>query len=324
MVHNFQLAVVIVNYRTAALVIDCLHSLLDDPQGMPPSSRIVVVDGASADGSAERIAAAIDANQWAGHVALLPLRVNGGFAYANNRGVDHVLAAIGDPEYFLFLNPDTVVRPGALESLLSFMVQTPTAGVAGSRLEDHDTTAQACAFRFPSAAAELEGEARIGALSRLLGRWRVLADVGAVPVQVDWVSGASMMFRHQALSQTGGFDERFFLYYEEVDLCRRAFKLGWHCYHVPQSRVVHLVGRSTGVTSRNVRLPRRPDYWYRSRKHYFLKHHGRPYLLLADLAWIAGHVGRRAKELVRGRLSDAPPHNLTDFVRHSFRPHRDA
>lgn len=316
-VENFRLAVIIVNYRTADLVVDCLASL-NQPGVMPDGSRIVVVEGASGDGSAARLADAIVTNGWSERTSLLALDVNGGFAYGNNRGLERVRSLHGEPQYVLFLNPDTVVRPAALRELVAFMDRTPSAGIAGSLLEDPDGTPQACAFRFPSAAAELESEARIGLLSRVLKPWRVLEDVGERPVAVGWVSGASLMIRSSVLRQIGSFDEAYFLYYEEVDLCLRAARAGWTCHHVPQSRVVHLVGRSTGVTSRNVALPRRPAYWFQSRRRYFLKHHGSMYLALADLGWVAGHVVFRAKHLLRGRNSGAPPHVLADFIRHSL------
>jgi hypothetical protein len=88
------------------------------------------------------------------------------------------------------------------------------------------------------------------------------------------------------IDEIGGVDENFFLYYEEVDFCRRAARHGWECWHVPESRVVHLVGQSTGVTRRHKRIGRRPFYWLESRRRYYSKHHNRLYGRLADMAWI--------------------------------------
>lgn len=318
MVAQLKLAVVIVNFQTGDLVVDCLHSLLDHLDGLPPRSRVVVVDGSSADDSVQRIGTAIRENNWSDRADLLELSVNGGFAFGNNRGVEYIVADAGELEYVLFLNPDTVVRPRALHELLSFMARTPTAGIAGSLLEDHDATRQACAFRFPSVASEVESEARIGLVTRLLRPWRVVVDTSDAPVETPWVSGASMMVRWQVFQDIGMFDEGYFLYYEEVDLCRRAALRGWECYHVPQSRVVHLVGAATGVTSRTTTPRRRPSYWHRSRQRYYRKHHGRLYLALADLGWVAGHLAWRAKQLLLRRPNDAPPYLLGDFIRHSL------
>lgn len=317
MENHVELAVVIVNYRTAPLVIDCLASMHAE-NGMPDGTKIVVVDGGSSDGSAAAIAEAIRAHGWSGDTTLVALDVNGGFAYGNNRGLERVHALHGEPSLVCFLNPDTVVRPGALQELVSFMDRTPAAGIAGSLLEDPDGTPQACAFRFPGALAELESEARLGVVASLLRPWRILADVGHEPCQVDWVSGACMIVRSEVLRQVGAFDETYFLYYEEVDLCRRAARAGWTCHHVPQSHVVHLVGQATKVTLRNAPLPRRPAYWFQSRNRYYVKHHGRAYLTVANLAWVCGHVLNGAKHLLRRRPSGAPPHLLGDFIRHSW------
>ena len=318
MTHPFHLGIVIVNYRTAGLVIDCLKSL-SQPSVMPRGTQVVVVEGGSGDNSAQLIGDAILANGWLHQVELLSLESNGGFAFANNRGLDRLRALHGEPEYVLFLNPDTVVRPGAVNELLAYVERMPEVGIAGSRLEDMDGTPQACAFRFPSVAAELESGARIGAISRLLHDWQVVPEVGDEPLQVDWVSGASMMVRSRVLQEIGSFDEGYFLYYEEVDLCRRAAMAGWSCHHVPASRVVHLVGQSTGVTRRDVALPRRPSYWFESRNRYFRKHHRAGYRALANASWVIGHMAYKAKHLIGRGRNDAPPLLLTDFLRHSLR-----
>jgi GT2 family glycosyltransferase len=317
MTDPFRLGVIIVNYRTAGLMADCLASL-GQPGVLPSGTRVMVVEGGSGDDSARHIDEAIEANGWSRRVSLLPLDRNGGFAYANNRGLERLRAMHGEPEYVLFLNPDTVVRPAALTELLSFMDREPRVGIAGSQLEDMDGTRQACAFRFPSVVAELESEAQIGVISSLLRNWRIVPAVGDGPTQVDWVSGASMLVRSEVLRQVGVFDENFFLYYEEVDLCRRVAMAGWSCYHVPASRVVHLVGQATGVTLRSGPLPRRPAYWFKSRRLYFQKNHGAIYLAAADMAWVLGHLAFKIKQRMRHLPSGSPPHLLTDFIRYSL------
>ena len=311
-----QLAIVIVNYRTPDLVIDCLASL-DGPSAMPAGSQIVVVDGCSNDGSAERIATAISEHGWSGHVTLLPLSVNGGFAYGNNRGIERVLADFGKPDYFLLLNPDTVVRPGGILPLLAFMQANPKVGIAGSLLEDPDGTPQACAFRFPSVFSEFEGQIRFGPVTRLLSRWRVAPERPKVATRMGWVSGASMMVRAQVIDDIGFMDEDYFLYYEEVDFTLRAGRAGWECWHVPESRVVHLVGQSTGVTRRGAAPARRPAYWFDSRRRYFIKNHGRGYMMLADVAWLAGQSLWRVREILERRQRSDPQYIVRDFVRHS-------
>jgi len=313
-----ELAVIIVNYRTAALTVDCLASLFDDPT-FPAGAHVVVVDGASEDGSVETIEAAISARKVQGRVSLIPLKLNGGFAFANNRGIEAVRERFGEAEFYLLLNPDTVVRPGAVSRLVEFLKSHPKVGIAGSLLEDPDGTPQACAFRFLSVASEFESEIKVGPVSKLLRRWTVVArDLSAEPCRVDWVSGASMLIRREVLEAIGLMDEAYFLYYEELDFTLRAARAGWECWHVPQSRVVHLVGQSTGVSKREGRKARRPPYWFVSRKRYFSKNYGRLYAFMTDLAWITGHIGWRLRLLLSGRSNDGPPMLLRDFVRHNF------
>ncbi|KAA0970569.1 glycosyltransferase family 2 protein [Aureimonas fodinaquatilis] len=310
-----KLSVVIVNYRTPLMVVDAVGSLVDDPS-LPSGTRIVVVDGGSGDDSAQVLAREIAARGWAGQVDLLALTENRGFAYANNRGIEHLRAAGHAPEYFLLLNPDTVCRPGAASALTSFLDAHPAAGIAGSRLEDMDGTPQACAFRFPNPIGEFESEIRLGPVSKLLRQWSNLAPVSNEPTEVEWVSGASFMVRASMVDQLGLMNEDYFLYYEEVDYCLKAARAGWQCWYVPASRVVHLVGQSTKVTRRNEELPRRPAYWFESRRRYFLTNHGRFYTFMADLAWMAGFGLRRIRRPLR-KDTHVPPHLFGDFVRHS-------
>jgi GT2 family glycosyltransferase len=313
-----DLAIIVVNYRTARLTIGCLASLLDDP-ALPEGTHLMIVDGASGDGSTEAIAAAIEARNVQRRVSLLPLEVNGGFAYANNRAIEAIRARFGEPEFYLLLNPDTVVRASAVSRLLAFLKSNSDVGIAGARLEDPDGTPQACAFRFLSVASEFESEIRFGLVSRLLRRWSVVAqDLSDEPSRVDWVSGACMLVRSDVFKAIGLMDEAYFLYYEELDLTLRAARAGWECWYVPQSRVVHLVGQSTGVSKREGKRPRRPRYWFDSRRRYFVKNHGRLYAFMADLAWISGYVGWRIRQFLTGQKNEDPPMLLQDFLRHSF------
>lgn len=311
-----KLSVVIVNYRTPELVLDAVSSLLED-ETLPGGTRILVVDGASGDDSVARFEAAILERAWFDRVELLPLTVNGGFAYGNNRGIEHLRADGCSSEYTLLLNPDTYVRPGAARTLVDFLDANPRAGIAGSRLEDPDGTMQSCAFRFPNPLGEFESEVQFGPASRLLKHFSNVLPTGDAPERVGWVSGASFMVRREMLAEIGLMSEDYFLYYEEVDFCLRAARAGWQCWHVPESRVVHLVGQSTNVTRRTSKPTRRPPYWFESRRHYFLSNHGRTYAVLADLAWLSGFGLRRVRRPLRRGVDDVPPHLFKDFLRHS-------
>lgn len=311
-----QVAIVIVNYRTPDLAIDCLRSL-EKAGDLPPGTQVVMVDGGSGDASASLIAEAISRNEWSSWVTLLPLDLNGGFAYANNRGIEAVIERFGRPALFWLLNSDTVVRPGALSQLLSFIEDHPKAAIVGSRLEDPDGTPQHSAFRFHTALTELETSMRFGPISRLLWRWRVAPPISDQVQRVDWVSGASLLIRTEAMDEVGRLDERYFLYYEETDLCLRAARAGWECWYVPESRVIHLVGQSSGVTQRDRRPPRRPAYWFESRRRYFVKNYGWSYAMLADTAWMTGHTLWLIRMFLQRKRNDDPPKLFRDFVRQS-------
>ena len=238
--------IVIVNYRTAGLVVDCLRSLAGEVAA-EPDCGVVVVDNASGDGSAEALRRAIDAEGWGAWVELVPLDRNLGFSGGNNAALRPLLASSRPPDYVLLLNPDTYVPPGAVRALREFMERRPDVGVAGSRLEQPDGEPQRSAFRFPSVASELEGGLRLRVVARLLHRQVVGPPVRSEPHQTDWVSGASMLVRRAVFESIGLLDDDYFLYFEEVDFCRR-LAAGWPCWYVPVSRVVHLVGQSLGVT----------------------------------------------------------------------------
>ena len=310
-----RLAIVIVNYRTAGLVIDCLRSLEPEVAGLP-ATRVVVVDNQSGDGSMERLDAAIAAEGWGGWASLLAAPRNGGFSAGNNVGLRTLLASPTAPDWFLLLNPDTYVHPGALAALLDGAAQRPGAGIVGSRLEDPDGTAQPSTFRFLRALTEFERELRLGLVTRALAPWSTVIAVTDQAVRVGWVSGASMLVRREVFEAVGLLDEGYFLYYEEVDLCLRAARAGWSCWYEPNSRVVHLVGRSTGVNPNDV-AQTVPIYVFESRHRYFVKSFGVAYAVLADLAWLAGHVLWRLRTWMLRRPRGSTPGLLRTFVRQS-------
>jgi hypothetical protein len=113
-------------------------------------------------------------------------------------------------------------------------------------------------------------------------------------------------------------DEAFFMYFEEVDFCRRALQGGWSCWYVPQARVVHLVGQSSGVTASDSSRRPRPGYWFESRSHYFRKHLGFTGKKLADVLWAGGYAAQYPFRKLLGRPAPDPPGLWRDFVRHNF------
>jgi N-acetylglucosaminyl-diphospho-decaprenol L-rhamnosyltransferase len=296
-----RVAVIIVNYRTDRLVLDCLRALRSDS-----AEHVTVVDNASGDGSIDRLRENVAANKWSDWVTLIALDHNGGFAAGNNAALRAILATPLPPDYVLLLNPDTVPRPEAVTALVEYLDRHPRVG-----------TPQTSAFRFPTVRGEFEHGARFGPVSRLLADNRISMPIAREAHRADWVTGASMMIRRAAIEQIGLLDEGYFLYYEEVDYCRRAARAGWSCSFVPQSRVVHLVSKSTGLD--DPLMPRRvPGYWFASRQRYYAKHHRTLDAWCASLAWSLGFATWRVRRWLTRQPDPDPPHLLSDFVRHSL------
>ena len=310
------LVVVIVNYRTAQLTINCLRSLVDEVQALS-GTKVVVVDNNSGDRSVEQIEDSIQREGWNDWASVLPSEHNGGFAFGNNLIMRSALKSKHPPSYFLLLNPDTVVRSRSLQVLVDFMETNPEVGIAGSRLEDPDGTPQCSAFRFHTLLNELDSALRLGIVSRLLAKWIIAPPVVSVAHQTDWVAGASMIVRREVLETAGLMDEDYFLYYEEVDFCLQAYKSGWKCWYVPESRVVHLVGQSSGVTNAKTLPKRLPKYWFDSRRRYFLKNHGWLYAALTDLVWLLSFTLWRCRRFIQRKPDNDPPHMLGDFLSNS-------
>jgi hypothetical protein len=248
----------------------------------------------------------------------MPLDRNGGFAYGNNAGIRPALQSSDPPDYVLLLNPDTLIRPGALQALVEFLDSHPSVGIAGSRLEHPNETPQRSAFRFHSIWSELESGLRLGFVSKLLRRKIVAPPVPQQTCPTDWVAGASMMIRRAVFDQIGLMDEAYFMYFEEVDFCLRAKRAGWPCWYVPLSRVVHLVGQSSGVTDIKQARKRRPAYWFQSRKRFFVANFGPARAFLANIAWAFGYATYRVRRAIQRKPDTDPSHLLRDFVRNNF------
>ena len=278
-----------------------------------------MADNNSGDDSVRFLADSIVARGWSQWISLLPLPENGGFAYGNNKAIEAVLAGRNPPRYLWLLNPDTFVHQGACLELVNFMETHPEAGIAGSRLEDPDGTLQISAFRDHSVVSEFLSGIRLRVADVLLSRW-VVADrkIHTVPVRTDWVSGASLMIRTPVFTQTGLLDEAFFMYYEEVDYCLRARKNNWECWHVPASRVVHLIGAASGITDYRKKASRRPAYWFASRRRFFLKHHHWLALFLADCLWMIGYSSLLIRRKLQRKPNFDPPFFLRDFFSNSI------
>ena len=243
--HHFQhrlqpgggdvISVVIVSYNVRDILRQCLQTLFERSKDV--AMEVFVVDNASADASAEMVREEFP------QVRLLANSRNLGFAAANNQAF-----ALAEGEYVLLLNPDAFVHAGALQKAQNFMEQTPECGICGGRVLDPSGNLMPSARRFPGFFS------RLFTLSGLSSRYPESSlfnrhDFGGFAhdriMEVDWVPGTFTLFRKKLLDDLHGFDERFFIYYEETDLCRRAKKAGWKVFFIPDAEVEHIGGASS-------------------------------------------------------------------------------
>jgi N-acetylglucosaminyl-diphospho-decaprenol L-rhamnosyltransferase len=309
---NLDVAVVIVTYKSAPLTVQSLSTILGERE-MPCSNlRAIVVDNAS--GDLPEIAQAVTENDWSDWVTLVSAPRNGGFAYGNNLGMERAYAD-GHPQYVYLLNPDAQVRPGAIGALTRFLDSHPGAGIVGSSFENLDGSDWPFAFRFPSLLSEIDNGMELGLVTHVLRRWVVPRRMTRTPQPVDWVSGASMMIRHDVLAAIGGLDENYFLYFEETDFCRRARRAGFSTWYVPESRVMHIGAQSTQVTSSAAAPGRLPSYWFESRRRYFAVTFGIRRAMAIDMVAILAYSFGWLKRLALRRT--VTPYFIGDLIRHS-------
>jgi len=309
-----DVAIAIVTYRSATFTIDCLSSIEAERRTSGLNIRAIVVDNAS--GDAKLVAEAIDKHGWWSWVTLITAPKNGGFAYGNNLAL-HRANADGPPTYLHLLNPDTIVRKGAIAELVGFLDANPDTGIAGSSFETLDGSEWPLAFRFPSLLSELEAGLQFGLATRALRRWVVAKPMTPVAQPIDWVSGASMMIRWSVFDRIGGFDDNYFLYFEETDFCFRAKRAGITTWYVPNSRVMHIGEQTTNLSNRNASPERLPAYWFESRRRYFAANHGLVYAVIADVVALLAHGLGSLKRMAQGRRHRAVPNFLADLLRHS-------
>lgn len=259
-----DLSVIIVSYNTCRLLRECLQSVY--VHSGPIDFEVYVVDNNSQDGSADMVAEAFP------QVKLIRNLNNRGFAAANNQALE-----VADGRYLMLLNSDTLVRPGAFEQLVAFMDAHRQAGYCGPKLLNGDGSHQPSARRFPTpltSAYAMLGMDRRRPNSRHTLNDPVHLDTRA-PVQADWLSGACLVVRREAMQQVGLMDDGYFLYFEENDWCLRMYGKGWQGWYIPNAEVIHLGGQSVGQDKKNAPFSGdHPFYWVQSRRQYMRKHYG--------------------------------------------------
>ena len=291
---SVDISIVIVSFNTRNVLRECLQSIERESAGL--RIEILVVDNHSSDGSPEMVEKEFP------QVRLFRCEVNLGFASANN-----VALEVARGRYSVLLNSDAFLCPNALTLAVQHMDQGPSVGLAGARLVGRDHSWQPSARMFPSLLTDffvLTGLANKFPKSRLFGSFdRTWADP-MLPAQTDWVPGAFSIIRAEALTRAGLFDPEFFLYSEEVDLCRRIRSEGFEICYWPDIVVIHIGGESSRqvksleMSSAGAQLV----LWrMRSTLLYYRKHHG-------SAAWRAKmlELGLYHLTLLRNRFSSDP------------------
>ncbi len=309
-----KLLVIVLNYRVADFTLGCLRSLAAEQLGIA-GCRVVVVENGSGDDSAERLRDAIVAEGWDAWVELIPLAHNLGFTRGNNLIIRKAFSSPHPPQYVLLLNADTVVCPDAISRLLQFMDEHPKVGIAGTRLEFADGKMQGSPFRFLSLASEFDRGLGIGLISQWLAKWVVCPPKPPVACQVDWVAGAAMLIRREVIERHGLLDEGFFAYFEDTDYCLNALRAGWPTWYVPESRIIHFEGSSSGIVAGD--RARLPAYWFEARRWYFIKNYGAFYAGLADAAFLLGCALGILRRAIQRKRDPNPSRLFADSLRHS-------
>jgi len=291
---NPDLSVIVVNYNTLHLVPEMMTALVAAAEGL--TLQVIVIDNASRDGSAGHIR-----QDWP-QVELLANTENVGFGRANNQALPLVRSA-----NVLLLNTDAFVQPGSLRAALGVLAQHPECGIVGVRLVGRDGTVQPSCRYFPTAWNLLLVST---GLAKLFPRARLIDDPhwdDRRPAECDWVPGAFLLIRKAVVDQVGLFDPRFFLYYEEVDLCRAAKRVGWTVRYCPDTDVVHIGGESAKSEGNLSAAGRQlPALQVESELLYFRKHYGLAGVLGGLALGLLGDAILASKKLL-GRARGAGP-----------------
>ena len=246
--------VVVVSYETRETLLECLAALVAEP-----TASVVVIDNASRDGTAAAVRERFPS------VRLVANAENVGFARACNQGARESRAP-----YLLFLNPDATLAPGSLGALAAILEARPRVGVVGPRTRSANGDIQVSTGPDLSLVSEIRQRRLVRGVARRDAAILVEAEgLHAVEREVDWVSGACLMIRREAFDAVSGFDERFFLYEEDADLCRRVRAAGWKVLFSPGAEARHALGRSMARSPERARLE-----YQRSHLLYYRKHCG--------------------------------------------------
>lgn len=315
-----KIAVIVVNYATAALAAKAVQSVLDRTTDTHDVA-VHLVDNASPGGDDVALTDIHKDRDWGDRVRLWLERENHGFGRGNNVVLEHLAAESVPPDFVFLLNPDAELANDALEILAAELVANPKAATVGAAVSRPDGTGATSCFRFPGIMSAVLETLSFGPADKIFGAYRVPLDPDRPAGPVDWVSGAAVMFRFSALLETGFFDSDFFLYFEETELQHRLNRAGWTCHFVPAARVRHAEGAATGqFAGAGSERKLRPSYLYRSKWLYFKKARGQILALgLALMVLPAAGLNVLHRRL-RGKAPNLPLNFFRDHMRFGLLP----
>ncbi len=306
---NNSICVIILNYKTPGLVIDCLRSI---EREVTDKIKVVVIDNDSRDGSEEHIRQAIKEHDWLGWADVVSSGKNGGFAYGNNYGIRKF-----DADAYLLTNSDVLIKSGLFKRLGQLLSKYPDVGVIGPENLDENGKRKVSAFRFITPLSELLRSSGLGIFDRLFPNHVLEYPITfeEQPIEVEWVGFACALIRKEVFETVGYLDENYFMYFEDVDMCRRAREYGWRIMYDTESSIIHYHGVSSGLSDKNRKKISVPDYYYRSRSRYFRTYYGYSGLILANIYWYIGAgVGFIARFFGRGNAETWKREYLDNWI----------
>jgi len=290
-----DLSVVVVSWNVSELLQQCIESIRRTQGAL--NVEVIVVDNASTDDTVATVRERFP------DVCLIANEENRGFPAANNQGI-----AVAEGRHVFLLNPDTKVLDDSLERLVDYLDQHQRVGIVGPQLLTGKGEVQSSRRRFPTLATAIFESTWLQSMAPegVLDHYYVRDRPGDEVQEVDWLYGAALMARREAVDEVGPLDEGFFMYSEELDWCRRFVEAGWRVVYLPEAQVVHYGGKSSDqvVAARHI-------HFQTSKVRYFRKYHGafvsellRVYLLLSyawqwlleGAKWLLGHKRSLRKE----------------------------
>lgn len=287
-----DVSIIIVNYNTKELLRQCINSIYQNVKDI--SFEIIVTDNASSDGSTDMLEAEFPS------VNLIKSKKNGGFAYGNNLAIKQ-----SKGRYIFLLNSDTIIIKDVITKMVNYMDKNQSAGMIGPKLLNKDLSHQTSISGFPTFKREFyhiykfKNLLKIPIVKKIL--IKISGKIGSKdveqymenykdiekPQEVQVLVGAALLIRRKIINDIGLLDERYFMYYEEIDYCYQAYKAGWKSIYYPNGCIIHLIGQSGERTSKRINEITFYER-YKSMIKYFRKNHGKTKEILVRINLILG------------------------------------